>query len=60
MSCIIWEIDRKPFWTKNKIENLKNFMEVLIVMYLKPPRYKLCLKGNVTYELYGVLTLCHV
>ena len=31
LSCIIWEIDRKSFWTENEVENLTTFMEVLTV-----------------------------
>ena len=42
LSCIIWEIDRKSL-DKNEVKNLTNFVKVrLFKVFLKLPRYKLC------------------
>ena len=55
------EIDRKSL-DKNEVENLTNFMEVrLFKVFLKLPGYKLYIwKEMYTYELYVILTPCHV
>ena len=40
---VMWEIDRKSL-DKNEVENLINFVEVrLFKVFLKLPRYKLCI-----------------